>query len=87
MEITQTTLVIVIVVLTAVLSLIGIEVFFILKEVQQSVKKINKVLDDGGVVSGSVASLVDRVVGVSGIAGLLGWLASRRKKREEKENG
>lgn len=88
---TQILLIIVVVVLTILLSVIGIQVFFILREVQRSIQKMNKMLDDAGTISESIAkpitSLSNSITGVSGIAGLLSWLASRKKKREkEKEN-
>lgn len=85
---TQILLIIVIVVLTVLLSVIGVQVFFILREVQRSIQKMNKMLDDAGKISESIAkpitSLSNSITGVSGIAGLLGWLASRKKRREKK---
>jgi len=86
---TQIILIVVVVVLTVLLSIIGIQVFFILREVQRSIQKMNKMLDDAGTISESIAkpisSLLDSITGVSGIAGLVGWLASRKKKKKEKE--
>lgn len=86
---TQLLLIIVVVVLTILLSVIGVQVFFILREVQRSIQKVNKMLDDAGTISESItkpiASLSNSITGVSGIAGLLGWLASRKKKKKEKE--
>jgi len=86
---TQILLIVVIVVLSILLSVIGIQVFFILREVQRSIQKMNKMLDDAGTISESIskpiASLSNSITGVSGIAGLFGWLASRKKKRKEKE--
>lgn len=88
---TQLLLTVVVVILTLLLSVIGIQVFFILREVQRSIQKMNKMLDDAGAISESIAkpisSLSNSISGVSGIAGLAGWLASRSKKRgKEKEN-
>jgi len=86
---TQVILIVVVIVLTVLLSIIGIQVFFILREVQRSIQKMNKMLDDAGTISESIAkpisSLSDSITGVSGIAGLVGWLASRKKKKKEKE--
>lgn len=86
---TQILLIAVIVVLSILLSIIGVQVFFILREVQRSIQKVNKMLDDAGTISESItkpiASLSNSITGVSGIAGLFGWLASRKKKRKEKE--
>lgn len=55
MEINQIVILIVIVVLSSVLTAIGIELFFILKELRESVKKANKIIDDAGIVTESVA--------------------------------
>jgi cell division protein FtsL len=86
---TQILLVVVIVALTILLSVIGVQVFFILREVQRSIQKVNKMLDDAGTISESIAkpitSLSSSITGVSGIAGLLSWLTKRRKKREEEK--
>lgn len=86
---TQVLLIIVVTTLTVLLTIIGIQVFFILREFKKSIEKINKMLDDAGMISESVAkpiaSLSSGITGFSGITGLLGWLVSRRKKRKEKE--
>lgn len=86
---TQVLLIVVITVLTILLALIGIQVFFILREVQQSIKKMNKILDDAGSVSASIArpitALSESITGVSGLAGLVGWLTKRKKKKEIEE--
>lgn len=82
MDATQIVLIGAVTILTIVLSLTGIQVYFILREFRQTVKKINKMLDDGGIISGSVASLVERIAGVTGLAGLLAWLTKRNKKKE-----
>lgn len=83
---TQILLIAIVTALTILLSVIGVQVFFILREVQRSIQKMNKMLDDAGTISESIAkpisSLSGSITGVSGIAGLLGWLASRKRKRE-----
>lgn len=88
---TQVLLIVVITTLTILLTIIGVQVFFILREFKRTIEKINKMLDDAGTISESVArpiaSLANGITGVSGITGLLGWLMSRKKKREEKETG
>ncbi len=66
----QVLLFIVITVLTTVVSLCGIQVFYILKELRQSVRKTNKILDDAGLISESVAKPI------SGISGFLTGLKS-----------
>ncbi len=93
MENTQILLIGVVTVLTALLTLIGVQVFFILKEIKRTIEKMNKMLDDAGLISESVArpiaSLSSSITGVSGVAGLLGWLSQRKKKSKkvEKEAG
>ncbi len=84
---TQTLLVAVVIALTLLLSLIGVQVFFVLREVKKTIEKFNKIIDDAGVVSGSVSksisSLSNSITGISGITGLFGWLAKKRKKAVE----
>ncbi|PIS14116.1 hypothetical protein COT65_00640 [Candidatus Shapirobacteria bacterium CG09_land_8_20_14_0_10_47_13] len=88
-DVTQGLLIVVVIILTVLLTAVGIQVFFILREVQQSLKKTNKILDDAGLISGSVAKPIamisDSLTEVSGVAGLLGWLTARRKKKEARE--
>lgn len=86
---TQVLLIIVITVLSVVLVFIGVQVFLILREFQQSIKKMNKMLDDAGMVSEAVAkpiaSLSENITGASGVMGLLGWLMRRKKEKKAKE--
>ena len=46
LDLTQTVIIIVLVVLTTVLTAIGIQVFILLKEVRGSVKRLNNVIDN-----------------------------------------
>lgn len=89
MDPTQILLIIVVTTLTILLTVVGIQVFFILKEVRKLVEKTNKILDDAGTISESVAkpisSLSSSIGGLSGITGLLGWLITRRRKKEKQE--
>jgi len=84
---TQILLVVVITVLTILLSAVGIQVFLILKEARESIRKMNEILDDAAEVSGSIAkpisALSNSITGLSGVTGLLGWLINHRKKKEE----
>jgi hypothetical protein len=54
----QIILLVVIVVFTVLLVVLGIQVFYILKELRNSIIKVNKVLDDAGTISESVANPV-----------------------------
>ncbi|MGB9911438.1 MAG: hypothetical protein ACPLKP_02425 [Microgenomates group bacterium] len=91
MEPAQTLLIIVVCVLTFLLLLVGIQVFFILKEVQQSVKKVNKILDDAGIISESfskpIASLSNSLGSLSGLLGFLTLFLKKVKERKEEEDG
>lgn len=51
----QTALFLVIIVLTILLLVLGIQVFFILRELRKTIDKANKVLDDTGVITESVS--------------------------------
>jgi len=90
---TQLLLIAVVTVLTALLTIIGVQVFFILREIRESIKKFNKIIEDAGTISESIArpisSLSNSISGVSGVAGLLSWLSQRKKKskKAEKEEG
>lgn len=82
----QIFLFIVIAVLTTIISLCGLQVFNLLKELRQSIQKANKILDDAGLISESLAKPI------SGISGFLAGLKSGaeiikllRRKKEETE--
>ena len=51
----QTALFIVVIVLTILLVVLGIQVFFILRELRKTIYKANKVLDDTGTITESVS--------------------------------
>jgi hypothetical protein len=89
MEITQILLVIVVLALTSIMSIVGIEVFFIFKEIRQSMKKLNKMLSDMGLITESIAK---PIAGFSGfVSGLksgtdaIKLLTKDEKKKEKKE--
>jgi len=88
-ESAQLLLIVVVITLTILLTVVGVEVFLILKEFKKSVEKINKILDDAGTISGSVAKPVSSVSSslgsLSGIVSLLGLIFSKRKKKKEEE--
>ena len=89
MDNTQILLIAVVTVLTVLLTLIGVQVFFILRELKKTFEKFNKIIDDAGIISGSVAkpiaSLSNSITGISGIAGLLGFLTKLRSRPQEVE--
>ena len=79
----QILLVAVVVILTALLTAIGIQVYQILKEAKKSIEKVNKILDDTGKITESVAkpisSLSSSLTNFSGVAGILSLLLKRKK--------
>lgn len=86
---TQILLIIIISILTIVLTVIGIQVFYIFKEARQSIQKVNKILDDAGAVSESIAkpiiSLSNSLGSFSGLTGLFSWLINRKRKSQEEK--
>lgn len=83
----QAVLLFVLFVLTVLVLVLGVQVFFILRELRRTVIKANKVLDDAGVitesVSGPVASLSSLATGIKTGALLAGLL--KRKKGKDKD--
>lgn len=64
----QAVLLFVVVTLTFLLLVLGVQVFFILRELRLTVSKANKVLDDTGVITESVSEPISKLsVLVSGV--------------------
>lgn len=89
-------LVFVISVLSSVLAICGIQVYLILKEFRESIKKLNKMLDDMGMISSSVAKPIsgfsEFIMGLKtgleafkGLAGLLKNFGSGKSAKSEEE--
>ncbi len=57
----QTALFLVIIALTILLIVLGIQVFFILRELRKTVEKANKVLEDTGVITESVSKPIANI--------------------------
>ena len=78
-------------VLTIILSLVGIQVIYILRDFRKSVEKVNKILDDAGVASESVVKPIAAFSGF--LTGFLSgekllqlakkWLGSKGKQKEK----
>ncbi len=87
LSVTQILLIFVVSVLTVILAIIGIQVFLILKESRHSIEKVNKILDDAGKISESIAkpiaSLSGSLSGLSGITGILNWIFKKKKEKSE----
>lgn len=86
MDATQLTIIIISFILTVLLVILGIQFWFILKEIRISLQKMNKMLDDAGKVSGAVS---EGVIGMSGFinglkTGISAITSLIQHKREEK---
>ena len=94
MDSAQIILIIVIILLTVLLAVLGIQVFFILKEFRKTVSKANKVLDNTNVITQSVSapisSLSSIATGIKTGATFINFFRKissdkddRKKKRED----
>ena len=83
----QTALFLVIIVLTILLLVLGVQVFFILRGLRQTIDKANKVLDDTGVitesVSGPISNLSSLATGIKTGSAIAQLLKKRKSKRGE----
>lgn len=67
----QIVLLSVIVLLSIILVILGVQVFFILKDFRQTVKKTNKILDDVDLITENVTSSVNSFSDIFGGASML----------------
>lgn len=86
MEATQILLAVVATVLTGLLAFVGYQVFQIFREAQKTLQKLNKVLDDVGVISNTVSKPVVSVAnlfeGVKGVKKLIELFQEKSAKKE-----
>ena len=86
MDNTQIAIIIISSVLTVMLVFLGIQLFYILREIRRSIQKVNKMLDDAGKVSGSVSDgLVNMSGFINGLKAGIGAIASLKGKGEDHE--
>jgi hypothetical protein len=87
MDTTQLLLITIILVLTIMLVLIGVQVIFILKEFKKTVEKMNKILEDTGVISESISRPVsmvsEAIMNIKAPASFLGFLFKHKKSKEK----
>lgn len=87
MDPAQTVLLVVIIILAILLVALGIQVFFILRELKQTVSKANKVLDDTGVitesVSGPISSLSTLAMGLKTGATIASLFKKKKHSKED----
>lgn len=86
MDPTQLTIIIISLALAVLLIILGIQVWYILREIKISLQKVNTMLDDAKKVSGTVS---EGIVGMSGfVNGLktgMGAITSLLKKKDDGE--
>jgi hypothetical protein len=81
MEPTQIVIIAIAIVLTSLFIALGIQMWFILKELRGSVVRVNKILDDSGKVSGAVSDGVTNVNGLmNGLKSGISLVTSFKKK-------
>ncbi len=86
MDPVQITIIAISFILTMLIVALGVQVWYIFKEIRTSIIKMNKMLDDGGKVTGAVSEGVENVGGfLSGIKAGMSIFSSLRKKGEENE--
>lgn len=87
MDAAQIILIIVIVLLAVLLLALGVQVFFILRELRKTVFKANKVLDNTDVITGSVSAPISSLSGIASgikaIAPILGIFKKIISKDED----
>lgn len=82
----QLTIIIISTVITLLIVFLGIQVWYILKELRQGLGKVNKMLDDAGKVSGTVSQGVVSMGGMlEGIKAGLSIFSSLRHKNKDYE--
>lgn len=86
MDPTQLTIIVISFALAILLVILGIQVWYILKEIRFSMQKMNKMLDDAGKVSGTIS---EGIVGMSGFVnglktGISAVTSLLHKKEEDK---
>lgn len=88
MDAAQIVLLVVLSVLTLLLVVLGIQVFFILKGVKSVINRVNKVLGDAGLISESISKpIVSMSTVLSGvkIGSLIASFLSDKKKHAKEE--
>lgn len=82
----QLTIIVVTITLTVLLVVLGIQVFYILKEIRGSIQKTNKMLDDAGEVTGTVSEGITSMSGfLNGIRSGISLITSLKHKEEKHE--
>ena len=86
MDPVQLTIIVISFILTLLVVLLGVQVWYILKEMRTAITKTNTMLDDAKKVTGTVGDSVSSMSGImSGIKAALSVFKTFRKKNEESE--
>ncbi|MBI2195722.1 MAG: hypothetical protein HYU48_01600 [Candidatus Levybacteria bacterium] len=89
MDPAQTALFLVIIALTILLIVLGTQVFFVLRELRQTIVKTNKVLDEAGQITESVSAPLSSIsalaMGLKTGASLAGIFKKDSKRRKHNE--
>ena len=85
MDPVQLTIIAISFIITILIVFLGVQVWYILKEMRASLQKVNKMLEDAGKVSGTVSQGVSSMAGMlEGIkTGLSLFSALRRKDHDD----
>jgi len=91
MDAAQIALVIIIIILTILLLVLGIQVFFILREFRKTVSKANRVLDNTEVITQSVSSPISSLSGIAAgfktVTPLVNFFKRIMSKDKDKDSG
>lgn len=88
LDITQTLLVVVITVLTILLAVIGVQVFFILRDMRDTVKKTNRILEDTSSMTANFKRPFSSMTSLaSGIKTGLEIISMLRERKEKSSRG
>ena len=92
MDTAQILLLSVVVLLSVLLLILGIQVFLILREFKKTISKINRILDDAAVLTESISAPIENfsslLAGIkTGISFVNMFKAKKKQKKEEETNG
>ena len=86
-DVNQMLLAFMVLILTVILSVIGVQVYFVLREFRDTIHKVNKVLDDTGQISESVSKPISMlsamIMGIRGSSSILKMLTKDRSKGQD----
>ena len=89
MDPAQIILLIVISALTILLIFIGVQIFFVLKELRQAFVKVNRILDEAQSIADSVMEPISNFSsafsGIKAVASLLSMFSHKKSKKEDEK--